>query len=148
MKLKMPVSPSQPPREPWPPLAVFMFKTAVGTLAGGILFSLLASLFHRGSLALGLFLGALLSVVYLMSLRRFSAKVLQAAGEKKNSTFWMHQALRWLLFALICWILARVSSLCLLGAVLSFTWFIAVLAWVGWMQGLAEKNKTSSVTEK
>jgi hypothetical protein len=141
------MNPKNPPpqspntREPWPPLAVFLFRTAAGTLAGGILFSLLALIFHRGTLALGLFLGALLSVIYLMSLGRFSTKVLQAAGEKKKSVFWMHQALRWFLFAFVCWILVKVSSLCLLGAVLSFTWFIAVLAWVGWAQGRAEKNK-------
>jgi hypothetical protein len=143
MKLKMPSPPPPPARPPWPPLAIFMFKTALGTLAGGILFSLVALLFHRGTLALGLFLGALLSVVYLFSLRRFSSRVLQAAGEKKKSTFWLHQALRWLLFALVCLLLAKVSSLCLLGAVLSFTWFIAVLAFVGWAQGKKEKNRIS-----
>jgi hypothetical protein len=148
MKLKMAPSPPGPGRQPWPPLALFLFKTAVGTLAGGILFSLAALLFHRGTLALGLILGALLSVIYLLSLRRFSDKVLQAAGEKKKKAFWMHQALRWFLFAFVCWVLAKVSSLCLLGAVLSFTWFIAVLAWVGWAQGKAEKNKIQFASEK
>jgi hypothetical protein len=148
MKLKIPDPPARPSREPWPPLAVFVFKTALVTLVGGMLFSLAALLFHRGTLALGLFLGALLSVVYLFSLRNFSDKVLQAAGEKKQSAFWMRQAVRWLLFAIICWALAKISSLCLLGAVLSFTWFIAALAWVGWIQGKMDINKVSSASQK
>lgn len=138
MKPKIPVTPIPTAREPWPPLAIFIFKTALGTLAGGLLFALLAFYFQKGYLGMGLLLGVFLSVLYLLSLKNFSAKVLESGNQKNRKTFWMRQALRWLVFALVCWILLRVSNLCLVGAVLSFTWFIAVLAWVGWAQGKEE----------
>ncbi len=121
-------------------LKPFFWRTCLGTLLGGILFGAGAFFTGRAHLALGFLLGALLSVLNFLLLNTLVVKVLAAGGGKGSKIFWTQQILRWLAFALIILVLVRISFSCLLGALGSYLWFLAVLAWLGWQAARARKN--------
>jgi hypothetical protein len=110
--------------------ARWMSFIAVGTLTGGAVFSIAALFLSKNDLAIGLSVGALLSTFNFYGLKALTDKVLKQ-GEKGRQTFWFWNLLRWVLFAFICWLLVWVSPVCLLGAVVSYLWFLLVLGWAG-----------------
>jgi hypothetical protein len=79
----------------------------------------------------GLFLGALLSPLHLFGLKSLVNRVLTAGQTQGPSLFRIYHLIRWVLFAFIIWVLLKVSVFFLLGALVSYTWFLLVLVWAG-----------------
>ena len=86
----------------------------------------------KKELSLGLFLGGILSTLNFYGLKRLTEKVLKLEEQKAKAMFWFLTASRWCLFILACWGLLMISPSCLLGAFISYFWFLLVLGWVGW----------------
>jgi len=59
------------------------------------------------------------------------SRVLAAGQTQGPGLFRIYHLIRWVLFALIIWALLTVSVFCLLGALVSYTWFLLVLVWAG-----------------
>ena len=117
-----------------------MLQVSAGTLLGGLLFAGAAYFFGHPYFASGLLLGALLALFNLLALHSMVGKVLKAGETRGLRNFWARHVIRWILFALICWGLIQISVFCLLGALAGYSWFLAVLAFVGWRNALHEKN--------
>lgn len=117
----------------------WMAFVAVGTLTGGLVFSITALVFQKSDLAIGFSLGALLSILNFYGLKTLTEKLLKQ-GEKGRQAFWLWNLLRWLFFAIICWLFVSVSPVCLLGAVVSYLWFLLALAWAGLKWAAASKT--------
>jgi hypothetical protein len=109
----------------------FLFRISLGSLAGGLLFSLAAYLAGFHDFSKGLFIGALLSPLHLLGLKSMVGRVLAAGQVRGPGLFRIFHILRWLLFAFVVWGLLTISVYCLLGALASYTWFLLVLAWAG-----------------
>ena len=113
------------------PSAAFLLRVSLGSLVGGLLFSLAAYLASFHDFSKGLFIGALLSPLHLLGLKSMVGRVLAAGEARGPGLFRIFHILRWLLFAFIIWVLLTLSVYCLLGALASYTWFLLVLAWAG-----------------
>jgi hypothetical protein len=102
------------------------------TLGGcALAFGLVYFIFHKTDLSLGLFAGGILSTLYLISLGWMSGKILASGFQKGGGQIWFWNLFRWLSLAFACWGLLQISTLCLLGALAGYIWFLAVLAWIG-----------------
>jgi len=121
MKRKKPLAPPQPN------LKRLFLVTALGTLGGALLLALGAWGLGKRDLALGFLIGGFLAPLNLFALGRFTGKALTQGATGLEGRFF----LKWVLFALVGFLLLRVSLSCLLGALLSYTWFLALLAWRG-----------------
>jgi len=122
------------------PSGTFLLRVNVGSLVGGLLFA--AGAYGLGYLEFskGLFLGALLAPLHLLGLKSMVGHILTAGRARGQSLFRIFHILRWFLFALIIWALLSVSVFCLLGALVSYTWFLLVLAWAGLKGAMPEKR--------
>jgi len=114
-------------RKPAPWLAVVASLTLLGASGAG----LLSLLFGAKGLALGFFLGGMLSIANFIGLKLLVEKSFPGGEGSRPQVFWLWNAVRWSLFALLCWGLLAVSRECLFGALLSYLFFLGVLGWVG-----------------
>jgi hypothetical protein len=112
----------------------------LGGLAGGLVLAALAFHLEHTEIAKGLFLGAILSPIHLLGLNRMTARVLNAGEAKGPGLFRVYYLLRWGSFLLVLGILLAISVECLLGALVSYTWFLLVLAWAGVRGSMREKK--------
>ena len=115
-------------RGPW---AAFLLQVCLGSLGGGLLFAVAAFGLGYNDFSKGLFLGALLSPLHLLGLKSMTGRILNAGQAQGPALFRIYHLLRWFLFAFVIWALLTVSVFCLLGALVSYTWFLLVLAWIG-----------------
>jgi hypothetical protein len=92
---------------------------------------LLGLLLGAKGLALGFFLGAVLSIANFLGLKRLVERSFPGADRADPRSFWLWNGARWVLFILICWGLLAISRECLLGALLSHLFFLGILGWVG-----------------
>jgi hypothetical protein len=139
----LPVKKKQPNIPPMDPSRSWIYQTALGALGGGLL---LAALFYYSGFpewALGFFLGAFLAPLNFFALTRMTTRVLAAGEGKGRSVFWRQQLLRWFFFGIVSWLLIRISVFCLLGALGSYLWFLAVLAFVGLKTAPGQKGDFS-----
>ncbi len=128
------------------PSGSFLLKVCLGSLGGGILFAFSAYLTGYHDFAKGLFLGALLAPLHLLGLKSMVVRILAAGQARGPGLFRIYHILRWFLFVLIAGGLLTVSVFCLLGALVSYTWFLLVLAWAGLKAaGSSRKTPQSSV---
>jgi len=121
------------------PAKPLMVQVCLGTLAGGGLMAVLARLLGFHMLSWGLLLGAFLAPLNLLTLSSMARRFLQADVNKRNIVLWTSNLIRWGSIALAVWVLIQISVYCLLGALLSYTWYLMVLAWAGRMS--ASKGK-------
>jgi hypothetical protein len=91
----------------------------------------LAWAFGQDFLSSGLLAGSAIALGNFLGLKTLTQRTFDPARPNGGRKFWLGNALRWALLGLACWILLRVSGLCLLGALLAYLWFLAVLTWVG-----------------
>jgi hypothetical protein len=112
-------------------LALPLIRVCLVTAGGGALVGLAAWAFGSGSFGLGFFLGSFLALFGLYSLKALTSKVLDAGAGRGLWLFHSMNAVRWILLAVVYFMLLRISVACLLGAVASYVWFLAVLAWFG-----------------
>ena len=103
------------PAAPSGSLARWMRFVVTVNLLGGDSSALTAYYFHQKDLALGFFLGSLLSTLNFRALQALTGKVLES-GERGRKWFWFWNVLRWTLLAAACWLLLFVSTLCLAGS--------------------------------
>jgi hypothetical protein len=113
------------------PWAAFLLRVSLGSLGGDLLFAAAAYGLGYNDFSKGLFLGALLSPLHLLGLKSMTGRVLNAGQAQGPALFRIYHLLRWFLFVFVIWALLTVSVFCLLGALVSYTWFLLVLAWVG-----------------
>ena len=106
-------------------------KTTLIILIGGMVGGAVAFFMPKKSLALGFFLGSVLSILYFYSLHALSLKILRAGG-RGGKIFWIWTIFRWALAALVCWGLVLISPSCLLGSLGGYLWALGVLVWSGW----------------
>ncbi|HTA75579.1 MAG TPA: hypothetical protein VK791_00310 [bacterium] len=113
------------------PSGAFLLRVCLGSLLGSLLLAAIA--YGTGYLyfAKGLFLGALLSPLHLLGLKSMVNRVLAAGQAQGPGLFRIYHLIRWVLFAFIIWALLTVSVFCLLGALVSYTWFLLMLVWAG-----------------
>lgn len=123
------------------PSPAFLLRVSLGSFGGGVLFAILAYGLGYNDFSKGLFLGALLSPLHLLGLKNMTKRILNAGQVRGPGLFRIYHILRWLLFAFVVWALLTISVFCLLGALVSYTWFLLVLAWVG-IKGAMPENKT------
>jgi hypothetical protein len=138
-----PMTPSPPFREKPATLSDFGAREwlllATGILSGALAAALAAFFTHAKDLALGFFLGGLLSFLNFRVLYVMAVRVLSPGG-KGRRFFWFWTFVRWIGFALVCGFLVRVSLLCLLGALGSYVWSLVVLVLVS-LKSLPSKNR-------
>ena len=123
------------------PWTAFLLRVCLGSLGGGLLFAAVAYGLGYKDFSKGLFLGALLSPLHLLGLKSMTGRILNAGQAQGPGLFRIYHLLRWFLFAFVIWALLTISVFCLLGALVSYTWFLLVLAWVGIKSAMPE-NKT------
>ena len=113
------------------PSGAFLVRVCLGSLVGSLVLATIT--YGTGYLyfSKGLFLGALLSPLHLLGLKSMVSRVLSAGQSRGPGLFRIYHLIRWVLFAFIIWALLMVSVFCLLGALVSYTWFLLVLAWAG-----------------
>jgi uncharacterized membrane protein len=105
--------------------------TALSTLIGGILLSGLSFFLMKNvDLAIGAFLGAILSVLNLFAMNRLSLQVLMNGEKKSRKLFVFSNLLRWGFIGLACWALLKISVACLIGAIISNLGSLVALIWV------------------
>jgi hypothetical protein len=131
--------------KPRGPSEAFLLRINLGSLAGGFLFAATAYGLGYLEFSKGLFLGALLSPLHLLGLKSMVGSILTAGRGRGQSLFRIFHIFRWFLFALIIWALLLVSVFCLLGALVSYTWFLLVLTWAGFKDAMREKKPPLSV---
>ncbi len=119
------------PKASTPSTGAFIWTVCLGSLLGGVLFAALAYHLQYTDIAKGLFLGALLSPLHLLGLRKVTTQVLNAGEAKGPGLFKFYHLIRWFSFLLVLGILLAISVQCLLGALVSYTWCLWVLAWAG-----------------
>jgi hypothetical protein len=122
----------------------FLLMVCWRSFAGGFLFAAAVYIAGYKDFSKGIFLGALLSPLYLLGLKSMTGRVLAAGRTLGPGLFRVYHILRWFLFAFIIWILLSVSVFCLLGALISFTWFLLTLAWTGLRGAMPEKETPRS----
>ncbi|GEM_PF-2345840 len=118
--------------------------TAVLVLAGGLMGAAVAFFIQKKGLALGFFLGSLLSILYFSSLHVLTGKILKA-GNRGGKVFWFWTLLRWAAAGLVCWGLVLISPSCLLGALGGYLWALAVLGWQGWRAAASDKASSKAL---
>ena len=109
----------------------WMLFVVATNLTGGAIGALVAFFLQKKDLALGIFIGSLLSTLNLYALRSLTGKVL-ALGEAGRKWFWFWNVLRLILLAVACRLLLFISPACLLAAVGSYVWFLVVIGLVQW----------------
>lgn len=112
-------------------MAMPLMRVCLFTLGGGMLVGLAAWALGRGDFGFGFFVGALMALAGLFTLKAVTSKVFEMG---KASGVWWFQGMniaRWFLLAVVYYLLLKISIACLLGAVASYVWFLAVLAWLG-----------------
>jgi hypothetical protein len=114
-----------------PEMARWMLLVVTVNLSGGVSGALAAFFLQKRDLALGFFIGSLLSTLNLYALQSLTGKVL-ALGERGRKWFWFWNVLRWVLLAAACRLLLFISPACLLAAVGSYVWFLVVIGLVQW----------------
>jgi hypothetical protein len=119
----------------------FLLMVCLGSLAGGFLFASVAYRIGYHNFAKGLFLGSLLSPLHLWGLQNMTRHILSAGQARGQGLFRIYHVFRWFLFVLIAGVLLTLSVFCLLGALVSYTWFLLVLAWAG-LKAAAPPPKT------
>lgn len=110
---------------PWP--AVVASLTLLGCSGAG----LIALLVGAKGLALGFFLGGVLSIANFIGLKLLVEKAFPSADRSEPRIFWTWTGARWALFAIVCWGLLSISRECLLGALVGYSIFLTSLGWVG-----------------
>ena len=123
------------------PSGSFLLRVCLVSLGGGLLFALSAYLTGYPNFAKGLLLGALLAPLHLLGLKSMVGRILAAGQAQGPGLFRIYHILRWFLFVLIAGGLLTLSVFCLLGALVSYTWFLLVLAWAG-LKAAAPPPKT------
>jgi hypothetical protein len=108
-----------------------MLFVVVTNLLGGFSGALVAFFLQKKELALGFFIGSLLSTLNLYALQSLTGKVLEL-GERDRKRFWFWNVLRWMVLAVVCRLLLFISVACLLAAVGSYIWFLIVLGLAQW----------------
>jgi len=108
----------------------WMLSVLVLTLLGGWAAAGAFYFLQKKDLSQGLFWGTLLSILNFYGLYRLTENVLRR-GNRGPKLFWFWNLFRWSAAALACWVLARISPFCLLGAVGSYAWSLMVLTWAG-----------------
>jgi hypothetical protein len=123
----------------FPELQVRWISTVlIGTFLGGLLLALAACGFQKSDLALGFFWGGMLSSANFYALNILTTRVL-GTGQRGQRGFWIWNLFRLGILAVVYWFLLRVSMFCLLGALGSYFWFLAVLGWMGWRTATSPK---------
>ncbi len=105
------------------------------TLGGGVGLSFVALLAGRKDLALGTAVGAILAAVGFLGLKATLRRAL--AEPNKNPKRWILASSwsRWVLWAVVMFLLLKVSAYCLLGALISYLLFLGILAFFGLRSG-------------
>jgi len=104
----------------------------VGTLSGGIIASLVILHIGKKDLALGIGFGSGFFTLNFYSLKILAEKSLRAGLLEGKKVFWIWNAARWAVLAVVCWGFLSVSTLCLAGAAASYFWFLLVLSSCSW----------------
>lgn len=110
-------------------------------LLGGAAAAVVAFFVRKKELALGLFLGSILSIVNFYVLHALAGKILKAASHGRK-TFWLWTIIRWAVAGFVLWGLVLISPSCLLGALGGYLWALAVLGWSGWRSAVSRKSST------
>ncbi len=103
----------------------------VANLVGGLGAAIGTFFFGKKDIALGFFIGSLLSTLNLYMLQSLTVKILEL-GEKGRKRFWFWNIIRWMVLASVCRFLLYISIACLLAAVGSYIWFLVVLGLAEW----------------
>ena len=110
-------------------------------LLGGAVVAVVAFFVRNQELALGLFLGSILSIVNFYVLHALAGKILKAANHGRK-TFWFWTIIRWAVAGFVLWGLVLISPSCLLGALGGYLWALMVLGWSGWRSAASRKPAT------
>jgi hypothetical protein len=112
-------------------LSLPLIQVCLYTVGGGVVAGLVAWVSGAGPFGLGFFLGSLLALFGLYSLKALTSKVLDQGEGRGLWIFHGMNVVRWFLLAIVYFLLLKISVWCLLGAVASYIWFLAILAWFG-----------------
>ena len=112
--------------------AALPFKAIIlATLIGGLVSALVGFVTGHKDWGLGAFVGALLSSIGLLGLKASLRRMLSPEQTLSKGMFMAQSYVRWFLAFMAMFLLVRVSVLCLLASLLSYMWFLAVLAAYG-----------------
>jgi hypothetical protein len=116
---------------PVPRPSMPLIRVSQWTLGGSAVLGLLSWVFGQWYFGWGMFLGGLLALFSLYSLKALTTKVISFNGPRGSLLFRGVYVVRLFLMAVVCYLLLRFSVSCLLGALAGYLWFLAVLAWQG-----------------
>ncbi len=130
--MKNPSRAAAPPVAPAPAPTTLPFQRIfLVTVSGGALVAAVSALFGQKNFGLGALVGALLAGGGLFSLKASLRRVLSSTPVQGKRLFFAAQAARWVLWVLALYLLLKVSTACLLGAVIAYFWFLGVLSVYG-----------------
>jgi Ca2+/Na+ antiporter len=126
------VIPSRAVPPPAVPSAPLPFKAIIlTTLCGGLVSAFAALFLGRKDWALGATVGAILASVGLLGLKSALRRMLTPGSAGTKGMFMVQSYIRWFLALVVMFFLLKVSPACLIGALLSYLWFLGVLAVFG-----------------
>jgi cell shape-determining protein MreD len=115
-------------------------RIMVQTVAFGLVMALAALLFKRWDFSIGAVVGALVSCAGLLHMKSTLRKMLTQQETKSPTSFYFSSAIRLLVWAVVLFLLVKISLACLLGAVASYVAFMSSLALNG-LKRAAEEGK-------
>jgi Ca2+/Na+ antiporter len=118
------------------PFQRIMFQT----MGVGLAMALVALLFKHWDFSIGAVVGALVSCAGLLHMKSTLRKMLVQQEAKSPAPFLFSSAIRLAVWAVVLFLLVKVSLVCLLGAVASYVAFMGSLAFNG-MKQASEKGE-------
>jgi hypothetical protein len=117
------------------------------TLAGGTGLSIAALLAGRKDVALGTAAGAILAAVGFLGLKSTLRRALAEPNKNPKRLIFASNWTRWFLWAVVMFLLLKVSVFSLLGALASYLVFLGILAFFGLRMGAASMTDESPLTQ-
>jgi len=114
------------------------------TFGFGVAMAVAALFWRRWDFSLGALVGALLACAGLLHLKAALRRVLTKPESKSPGPFLFASVLRWAVWAVVLFLLLKVSVTCLVGAALSYIAFLISLAFHGMRQAAEPKTKEES----
>jgi len=115
-------------------------RTMAQTAVAGLAMALVALLFKRWDFSIGAVVGALVSCAGLLHMKSTLRKMLTQQETKTPTSFYFSSAIRLVVWAVVLFLLVKISLMCLLGAVASYVAFMSSLAFNG-LKRAAEEGK-------
>jgi hypothetical protein len=125
-------------------------RILIGSFGGGLVLAIGGLLWSHGDFALGAVVGSILACGGLLHMKYALKKSLTNPENGSPAPFLVASAIRWVAWAVVLFLLLRVSLACMLGAALSYMVYLVVLAFHGvrYAPVVPSKSPTSDASDE